>query len=554
MSQDFRGKRAFIYARVSTKRQANNDISVADQVAQAEQWLADRGAVFVQTFIEPGSSAKKDTRKVFQQMIKEATSDDHPVDIIVAHSQSRLFRNALDFLSYKARLKPYKVNFVSLTQAFGDDPASDLAMNMIAIFDEYHSAENAKHVQRTMNANARAGNWNGQSPPLGYMIRSVPQPKGKDRMRLVIDQDTADLPRLIFETYVHGTKDGPIGITKLAALLNERGERIRGRRFHVSNVQTILSNTAYMGIAYYNKRCSVTGNDRPQEDWIAIPVPPIVSEELFYQAQTLRASRDPKMGEKAAKTRKNLLTGSVVCGCDSDGCGGGMTTSTGKSGQYRYYACHKRASSGVTACPGRRIPMIDLDNIVIGAIKHHVLHADRLQTVLAKWLELSEKVEVDRREHIKQLKTKLARLDEESANVIKLVRKGLVSADDSQVATELNQISCQKAAVGADIDLLKCQVGKRRPITPAILASFSKLIAEKLGGEPAVRKAYVELLVDRVEVGKNEIRVSGSKEMLAHLAATSPFLPVVPKAEREWRTQEDSNLWPLPSEGSALSS
>ena len=31
-------------------------------------------------------------------------------------------------------------------------------------------------------------------------------------------------------------------------------------------------------------------------------------------------------------------------------------------------------------------------------------------------------------------------------------------------------------------------------------------------------------------------------------------MSVVPNIEREWRTQEDSNLWPLPSEGNALSS
>ncbi|MEC3949263.1 hypothetical protein [Sphingobium sp. HWE2-09] len=40
-----------------------------------------------------------------------------------------------------------------------------MAIAMLAIFDEYHSAENAKHVRRTMIANALNGFWNGQTPP-----------------------------------------------------------------------------------------------------------------------------------------------------------------------------------------------------------------------------------------------------------------------------------------------------------------------------------------------------------------------------------------------------
>ena len=47
MSDEFKGKKIAIYARVSTKRQAQNDLSVPDQIAHAERWIADQGAVFV---------------------------------------------------------------------------------------------------------------------------------------------------------------------------------------------------------------------------------------------------------------------------------------------------------------------------------------------------------------------------------------------------------------------------------------------------------------------------------------------------------------------------
>ena len=53
----------------------------------------------------------------------------------------------------------------------------------------------------------------------------------------------------------------------------------------------------------------------------------------------------------------------------------------------------------------------------------------------------------------------------------------------------------------------------------------------------------MKLLVDRVEVGNEEIRITGSKATLAR-AASGVATHMVPKAEREWRARQESNLWP----------
>jgi hypothetical protein len=62
--------------------------------------------------------------------------------------------------------------------------------------------------------------------------------------------------------------------------------------------------------------------------------------------------------------------------------------------------------------------------------------------------------------------------------------------------------------------------------------------------------------IDRVEVGDGQIRITGRKKALGHAVGrydAQQAMPA-PNIEREWRTQQDSNLRPLPSEGSALSS
>ncbi len=285
----------------------------------------------------------------------------------------RLFRNALDFMRYRERLCRKKIRIISVTQNFGDDPASDLAVSMLAIFDEYHFAENAKHVRRT------------------------------------------------------------------------------------------------------------------------------------------------------------------------------MMTSTGKSGQYRYYACAARIKRGPDACTGRRAPMEQLDDLVVGAVARHLVQPEQLTTLLQTWLDRSETAVAKRAAELKRLRARLTKLDGESARVIELVGNETLSPNDPQVASELGNIGAQKASTQADIAVLERQLdaGDRR-ITPAIIARFGDLLRRKLDeSDGRTRKEYIQLLVDRVEVGDREVRITGRNAMLerAIMASQTPGAPV-PKAERKWRARLDSNQRP----------
>ena len=311
-----------------------------------------------------------------------------------------------------------------------------------------------------------------------------------------------------------------------------------------SNVHKILTNSAYIGYVLYNQRDSRSGEYRPEDEWVPIPVPPIIDEDTFYAVRAQMAARDPRMGEAAAKTNTNLLTGLVSCGC-GDGCGGGMTTATGKGGQYKYYACHRRMSAGKSECVGRRIPMQKLDDLVVQQVAHQVLAPDRLHILLQSWLDRSDTARDKRQADLKALRTRLTNLDGESAQVIKLVRNGICSPDDPQIATELANIAARKRAIEADIDLVETQLANgNRAITPEKVAQFGTLLSSKLQGRNTpLRREYVRLLIDKVQVGDEVIRISGSRDALA-AAASSYTESSVPKAVRRWRARQDSNLLP----------
>src|SRR5438552_1611761 len=112
-----------LYARVSTVKQAEKDLSIPDQLRQMRDWCVRNGYSVAVEYVEAGRSATDDRRAVFQQMIAEATMDPAPFEAIIVHSQSRFFRDAIDFGLYERQLNKASVQLLSITQPTTSQPA-----------------------------------------------------------------------------------------------------------------------------------------------------------------------------------------------------------------------------------------------------------------------------------------------------------------------------------------------------------------------------------------------------------------------------------------------
>jgi len=159
-------KRVAVYARVSTTRQAENDISIPDQLAHAKRFCASKGWSLFSEYVDAGASARDDKRPQFQRMMDATCVDPSPVDVILIHSQSRFFRDVAGYSFWKRKLEKYGVSVVSMTQDFGEGASANFAETVLAAADQYSSEETAKHVTRTMLENARQGFWNGSQSSL----------------------------------------------------------------------------------------------------------------------------------------------------------------------------------------------------------------------------------------------------------------------------------------------------------------------------------------------------------------------------------------------------
>ena len=275
-------------------------------------------------------------------MIERACDGERAFDLIVVHSYSRFFREAFEQEFYLRKLGKHGVKVVSITQPVGDEsePVQGMMRKVIALFDEYQSKENAKHVIRSMKENARQGFWNGATPPLGYKLVEAEKRGDKIKKKLDINAVEAETVRLIYKLYLHGDgTSGALGVKEVVKWLNRNGYRTRrGESFGVGSVHKTLTNTVYIGQWKFNKSSSRTGQRKPDEEVVTIPVPGLIELHVFEQVQRQLHARSPRVVAPRVTTGPILLTGLTVCAT----CRGGMTLRTGTSKNgviHRYYTC-----------------------------------------------------------------------------------------------------------------------------------------------------------------------------------------------------------------------
>ena len=535
--------RAALYLRVSTTRQAEVDLSIPDQRLQTQGYCARQGWQVVADYVEPGASAMDDQRPEFQRMIERASDDDRPFDVIVVHSFSRFFRDAFGLEMYIRRLAKHGVRLVSITQELGDDPSQVMMRQVIALFDEYQSRENAKHVLRAMKENARQGFYNGSRVPLGYAVEDVEQRGHRMKKRLAIDLVEAETVRLIFRLYLEGDgASGPLGVKEVAKALNARGIRTRlGARFGVGPVHVILTNPLYVGEWRFNRRHAKTGREKPITEVIAVEVPPIIECETFDAVRRSLKARNPRLMPPRITTGPILLTGLAYCANCS--CAMTLRTGTSKTGRvYRYYSCSAAARMGKTACKGRSIPMDRLDQLVTSHIADYLLVPDRVADLLVDIVNRRAMAGGEVRNRIDQLSREASTAEDKLRRLYALVEDGVTDLDEV-LKVRLADIKADRDRARSALDRIKGQSPAAR-IDTAKIERFGSLMRKNITtGDVPFRKAYLRSFIDAVEVDDRVIRIHGSRSTLeqAVIASSQSGKNGVRSFVRKWRARRDSN-------------
>ncbi|MHC5308027.1 recombinase family protein [Bartonella sp. LJL80] len=537
--------RAALYLRVSTTRQAEHDVSIPDQKKQGEAYCLSRGFELVETYVEAGASATTDKRPEFQRMIEAGTQKPPLFDVVIVHSFSRFFRDHFEMEFYIRKLAKNGVRLLSITQEMGDDPMHVMMRQIMSLFDEYQSKENAKHVLRALKENARQGFWNGSRPPIGYRTVAAEQRGAKTKKKLEIDPLQADTVRMIFRLALNGTgTSGPMGVKAIVNHLNRHDIRTRdGGRWGIGQLHRILTRKTYIGEHEFNRR-SKKKERKPESEVVTIAVPAIIDKDTFEAVQNHLRSRNPKVSPPRVVSGPTLLTG--ICFCDK--CGGAMTLRTGKYGQYRYYICSTKARQGEMGCTGMTVPMDKLDTLVSDHLERHILQPARLETILHTVLDRRQEHTEERRGQITELNKKAAETEARIKRLYDAIETGVADLDDPDLKERIHQLKALRDAARAESARITAMLdsSQKKAITAQMLEQFAEAARKRLR-EPSsgYRREHLRALAQRVEVGEGRVRIIGHKgnllRALAGLSKEKTLQNQVPTFVPEWRRERDSN-------------
>ncbi len=537
-------KRVAVYARVSTTRQAENDISIPDQIAHAKRYCRTKSWNVAREFIDAGASARDDKRPEFQSLMEAACVDPSPYDVVLVHSQSRFFRDVPGYVISKRRLQKHGVSLVSMTQDFGEGATADFAETIIAASDALNSAETAKHVTRTMLENARQGFWNGAHPPFGYRTVEVERRGQRIKKHLEIEPREAEIVRQIFKLFAEGDgTHGPMGVKDIASWLNARSFRnSQGNPFYTGTVHLILTRETYAGVHHYNRHDSRTRRERPKAEWIAIAVPPIIPADQFERAQQRLYMRRPNMTAPRITNSPVLLTGLARC----QSCGGALMLSTGKSPKYRYYTCANHRLKGRTACPDPiTVSMAEFDRLIVGALADQLLTPERLPIILREAQKHRHALASGNVHRRTTLRRQLKEADTQIRRLYAALAEGTVK-DTGLFREALNDLEARRDESIRLLSLLDVEAPSlRRVLSKAQARTVAATLKRRLmEAPPPMQRRYVHGLVSEIVVDREKAVIAGPKAAIAAAITSGAYKSEVRSFVREWRTRRDSNSRP----------
>ncbi len=157
---------AVIYTRVSTKEQAENNLSLDTQKKYCQEFAERQKLIIRECFGGTYESAQTDERREFKNML--AFVKKHNVSNIVVYSIDRFSRSGTGAIGIIAELSKKGISVLSVTQP--TDTKTSMGVfyqNIQLVFSQYDNEQRRAKCITGMKERLSRGNWVGKAP-LGY--------------------------------------------------------------------------------------------------------------------------------------------------------------------------------------------------------------------------------------------------------------------------------------------------------------------------------------------------------------------------------------------------
>lgn len=476
-------RRAVLYARVSSARQAEDGLPVASQVEQCRAKAELLGAVVAKEFRDEGISGRTTRRPAFLEAIDYCEAE--KIDYFITWSTSRFARNRLDAALNKRTLEAFGTKLVYASQDFGEGDDAWLPEAILEVMDEQYSRTVSKDTRRSMAKNAADGFWNGGRMPFGFSSVLVGR-----RKRLIPHETEKVVVGMIFKWYLGG-----MGCKAIAETMNGSGISKRGRKWDKNGVSSVLKNPVAIGRLEWTLRGEKVGVKAHDH---------IVTEEDFEQAQRLMGERAP-VNVGGRPRSEAALSGILRCG----DCGEAMMTecATGRAGKrYHYYNC--RSFLKGFGCKTKRIPVGELDGLVVNAILSRVFTSENLRGLVVEMRQQSSAFERERQDRIDALGKESADVDRRLTRLYESIEGG-AGLELADVAPRIRSLRERQKSLAADAELVLGERGPMADVTDADMWRAADLFKEMVRDceYPARIRQFLTMIIKQASIKGDQIAI-----------------------------------------------
>jgi site-specific DNA recombinase len=508
-----------LYVRVSTTRQQHTQ-TIEQQLARLRAHVATQPAWHLaeeHIYRDDGYSGAKLNRPGLDRLRDRAALA--AFERVLLTAPDRLARNYVHQMLLIEELAQRGCEVEFLDRPMSQDPHDQLLLQIRGAVAEYERTLITDRMRRGRQAKLRSGQLLPWSvPPYGYVMDPE---RPRDPQRLRLDPVKAAVITQIFAWYTDPQTPATLyGVAKCltdAHIPTPRG----GPCWNVASVRGILRSPVYTGTAYSERTRPVPARIRrsalrpvgpgyshrpaPPEEWIAIPVPAIVSPGTFATAQA-RLARNTQMARRHNTTHDYLLRGLVSCGQCQLACMG-RTVPPG----YPYYVCRGRTDALRAArgdrCTARFAPARALDELVWQDLCRILTEPALITHELARaqggaWLPQALQA---RR---KTLRDALTQLERQQARLLEVYLAEIIGRDGFE--RKRQEVTQTQNGLTQQLRQLEAQVQQQVDIAALAqgLEAFCRRVQPTLNQLTfAQRRHLVELLIDHVIVTHDQVEI-----------------------------------------------
>jgi len=519
--------RAALYARVSSEQQTQAQ-TIASQLAVLRERIAADGLRLpqAQEFIDDGYSGATLVRPALERLRDCAAAGS--VDRLYILAPDRLARKYAYQVLLVDELQRAGVELVFLNRALGQTPEDELLLQVQGMVAEYERAKILERSRRGKRHAAQSGDVSVLSgAPYGYRYVRKGDGGGQARYEIVLDE--ARVVRQVF-TWVGQER---LSINAVCRQLQDASERTRSGKtvWDRTTVWDMLKNPAYAGEAAFGKtragpplpklraqrgrplqpRRAVAVTDVAPDGWIRVPVPPLVSGELFaaVQGQLEENRQRARLGQRNARYLLQGLVCCALCGYAFYGKPVSQAKTKGRPRTYAYYRCIGSDAyrfGGQRLCHNPQVRTDLLDSAVWEEVRQVLTDPGRLAAEYARRLRAPEQTE--RQQELLGVEQQVRKLQQGMGRLIDSYAEGLIEKADFEPRIQrlkerivtLEAQACDLAAAAAEQAELRLVIGQLR--------DFATTVEEKLDHPDwETQRQLIRTLVKRVEINQQQVNV-----------------------------------------------